>query len=72
MKPTVTAENNESLHTLLVQIWKGDKMRRQNVIGPDGVNYKVYTPDDDTVVFAPQSGIDAEYGQISTKGLAGE
>ena len=72
MSNTVTAVSDPKLHEILKKTWKADKMRRQNVIGPGGMNYKVFTPDDDTVIFAPQTGLDGTYGQRSTKGLAGE
>jgi len=68
---TVTVESNPQLHKRLLAIWKSDKIRRDNVVGPDGINYKVYTPNDDVIVFAPQTGMDGTYGQRSTKGLAG-
>ncbi len=71
MDTRITEETNPQLHAKLVKIWKGDKMKRANVIGPGGVNYKVYTPDDNTIIFAPQTGLDGTYATRSTEGLAG-
>jgi hypothetical protein len=65
---TVTKESDEKLHELLVKVWEGEG-KRPNIVGPKGLNYKVYTPDDDTVVFAPQTGLDGTYGERSTKGI---
>jgi len=70
MDKRITSETDPQLHAKLLKIWKGDKMKRANVVGPGGINYKVYRPSDDVIIFDPQTGMDGTYGQRSTEGIA--
>lgn len=64
MNAPVRKEDSPQLWEKLHSAWMEEK-KRGYVVGPGGVNYKVLTPDDDTVLFVPQSGIDGKYSDLS-------